>query len=129
MLRSKIGTLIILLMGSSSICCATQCPHNAEVTSKIEALATDGKAIIEDQTYHLIGRDETSLFYQEKLLSNDVQLNGFLKVSKLLEPNLPDKAQAQFLPLLPTPNFCTYRISLGENSRVIALSTIPESAS
>ena len=129
MLRRKILALTILFIGSSSICFATQCPHNDDVTSKIDGLANDGKAMIGDKTYHLIGRDETSIYYQEKLLSNDAQLNGFLEVSKLLDPNLPEKAQAHLLPLLPTPNFCAYKIYLGENSHVIALSATPESAS
>jgi hypothetical protein len=121
--RSKILALTVLFIGSSSICSATQCPHNADVTSKIEELAMDGKATFGDATYHLISKPETGIYYSGKLLENDAQLNGFLQVTQLLEPKLTNKAQAKLLPLLPPPNFCAYKISLGENAHVIALSS------
>lgn len=126
-MRNKSKTLAItaMLIVSSSFCSASLCPHNDEVTSKIKELANDGKATFSYGTYHLIGRENTSIFYTEKLLENDTQLNGFLKVSKLLDKNLPEKAEAQLIELIPTPNFCAYRILLGKNSQVIALSSAP----
>jgi hypothetical protein len=55
-------------------------------------------------------------------LENDAQLNGFLKVSRVFDPSLPPKAEAHHIDLVPTPNFCAYEISLGENKQVIAIS-------
>jgi len=112
----------ILLFFSPIVSAATWCPHSEEVTNKVEELATYGKTMIGSKTYHLIGRNETSIFYTEKLLENDIQLNGFLKISKLLDQKLP-KPETRLIDLLPAPNFCAYKISMGENSQVIALST------
>jgi hypothetical protein len=120
--KSTLLTLTIMLITSSSAC-ATLCPHNDDVSHKIEELAADGKATFGDATYHLISKSETSIFYTGKLLENDAQLNGFLKVTKGLDKNLSGKAEARLLPLLPAPNFCAYKISLGENTQVIALSS------
>lgn len=120
--KSTLLALIITLITSSSVCNAALCPHNDEVSNKIEELAADGKVTFGDATYHLISKSETSIFYTGKLLENDAQLNGFLKVTKVLDKNLSAKAEARLLPLLPTPNFCAYKISLGENTQVIALS-------
>jgi len=115
--------LTIMLIGSSSVCKATLCPHNDDVSHKIEELAADGKAAFADDTYYLISKSETGIFYTGKLLENDAQLNGFLKVTRMLDKNFTGKAEARLLPLLPTPNFCAYKISLGENTQVIALSS------
>ena len=120
--KRKRVALVFMLVESSSISNAALCPPNDDVSRKIEELATDGKATFQDGTYHLISKPETSIFYTGELLENDAQLNGFLKVTKLLDKNLPAKAEAGLLPLLPTPNFCAYKISLGENTQVIALS-------
>ena len=121
--KRKQVVIILMLIGSSSISDAALCPPNDDVSRKIEELATDGKATFQDGIYHLISKPETSIFYTGKLLENDVQLNGFLKATKLLDKNLPAKAEAHLLPLLPTPNFCAYKVSLGENTQVIALSS------
>jgi hypothetical protein len=121
---TKLMTILGIISLSSSLNTIALCPHNELVTAKIEDLATHGKATIENETYHLIGRDVTNIFYQNKLLENDAQLNGFLKVSSLLDNNLP-KAQAHLIDLVPTPNFCAYEISLGDTKQVIALSTAP----
>lgn len=121
----KLLALAIILIGSSTGGNATWCPKNDEVSHKIEELAIHGKATIGEGSYHLISRSETSIFYTGKLLENEIQLNGFLKVTKLLENNLSAKAEARLLPLLPKPNFCAYKISLGENTQVIALSSNP----
>jgi hypothetical protein len=121
----RIITLVGIIAVSTSFSCQALCPHNDAVTAKIEELAAHGKATIENKTYHLIGRDSTNIFYQEKLLENDVQLNGFLKVSRLIDRSLPEKAKAHLIDLVPTPNFCAYKVSLRENEQVIALSTIP----
>ncbi len=121
----KITASIGMLIVSSSICSASLCPHNDAVTAKIEELATHGKATIENNTYHLIGKDSTNIFYQEKLLENDTQLNGFLKVSRIIDRSLPKTATAHLIDLVPTPNFCAYKISFGANEQVIALSSTP----
>lgn len=121
----KFTALLGILLFSPSLSLASLCPHNAEVTAKIDQLATHGKATIDNETYQLVGRDRTNIFYQEKLLENDVQLNGFLKVSKLFDRDLPAKAEARHIDLVPTPNFCAYEISLGENKQVIAISKLP----
>lgn len=124
--KSRLRAIMTILIASSWGCHATLCPHNDEVSHKIEELATDGKALFQDGTYHLISKPETYPYYSGKLLGNDAQLNGFLKVTKLLDKNLTEKAEVHLLPLLPTPNFCAYKISLGENFQVIALSSAPQ---
>lgn len=122
---SKIITIMGLLVVSSAMCSAVLCPHNDEVTSKIPELASTGKATLQNQSYQLIGRESTGIFYPEKFLENDIQLNGFLAVSKVLDRNLPEKAEAHLIALLPNPNFCAYKISLGETTQVIAISSAP----
>ncbi len=124
--KRKLLAIMTMFIASSWSCHATLCPHNDEVSRKIEELATDGKALFQGDTYHLISKPETYPYYSGKLLGNDTQLNGFLKVTKLLDKNLTAKAEARLLPLLPTPNFCAYKISLGENTQVIALSSAPQ---
>lgn len=120
--KGKRFALIVMLIESSSISNATFCPPSEDVSNKIEELANHGNAIFRNTTYHLISKPETSIFYTGKLLENDAQLNGFLKVTKVFDKNLPEKVEARLLPLLPTPNFCAYKISLGENIQIIALS-------
>ena len=120
--KGKRFALIVMLIESSSISNATFCPPSEDVRNKIEELANHGNAIFRNTTYHLISKPETSIFYTGKLLENDAQLNGFLKVTKVFDKNLPEKVEARLLPLLPTPNFCAYKISLGENIQIIALS-------
>lgn len=121
MKKSMFLTVVTVFATTSSLCSASLCPHNDEVTGKIEELAHEGKATFPNGTYHLIGRDQTSIFLTERILENDAQLNGFLKVSQLLDKNLPKKAEAHLINLVPTPNFCAYKVSLGENVQVIAL--------
>jgi hypothetical protein len=121
--KSALLTVMGLLVISSSICSAVLCPHNDDVANKIPELANTGKATFQNETYKLIGRESTGIFYTGKFLENDTQLNGFLQVSKLLDSNLPEKAEARLIALLPNPNFCAYKISLGDNTQVIALST------
>lgn len=114
---------IVTIVGffiATSFCDASHCPHNDEVTIKLEELAKNGTATFNNDIYHLIGPDKTSIFYRGKLLENDTQLNGFLKLTKLIDRKLL-KAEAHHLDLLPTPNFCAYKITIGENSEVIAL--------
>ena len=122
---SKVIAILAVVFLSSPLCFASLCPHNDEVTARIDQLAAQGKATIDNQTYHLIGRDQTNIFYQEKLLENHVQLDGFLKVSRIFDRSLPAKAEARLIDLVPTPNFCAYEIALGENKQVIAISKYP----
>jgi hypothetical protein len=110
-----------MMLLSPSLCLASFCPPNEAVTAKLDQFAAHGKATIDNATYQLIGNDSTNIFYQEKLLENDAQLNGFLKVSRVFDRDLPAKAEARHLDLVPTPNFCAYEISLGENKQVIAI--------
>lgn len=119
----RLTTILGMIFLSSSFESKAICPQNDMVTAKINDLANHGKAAIGTETYHMIGHAETSIFYQNKLLENDVQLNGFLKVSKLFNNNLP-KPQAHLIDLVPTPNFCAYEIAFGEDRQVIALSTV-----
>lgn len=120
---SRILAVAGILIGSSLACHATACPPNDDVSRKIEDLAANGKATFQNETYRLISKPETYPYYSGKLLENDTQLAGFLKVTKLLGKNLTEKAEAHLLSLLPSPNFCAYKISLGKDTQVIALST------
>jgi hypothetical protein len=120
--KRKRVALVFMLVESSSMTHASLCPRNEDVSHKIEELATHGNAAFGNTTYQLISKPETGIFYSGKLLENDMQLNGFLNVTKVLDKNSPEKAEARLLPLLPAPNFCAYKISIGENTQVIALS-------
>jgi hypothetical protein len=120
----KYMTFLGMLFLSSSHLSHATCPHNDLITAKLDDFANHGKATIEAETYHLVGRDATNIFYQYKLLENDVQLNGFISVSRLFDNNLP-KPHAQLIALVPTPNFCAYEIALGEKKQVIAITTAP----
>ncbi|MBM3469142.1 MAG: hypothetical protein FJX71_06935 [Alphaproteobacteria bacterium] len=119
----EIGIIVGIMFLLSPPCFgSTWCPRNEEVTFKIEELATNDKVTLDKETYHLIGRDKTSIFLSGKFLENSTQLEGFLKVSRLLDKNL-NSPEAHLIRLLPTPNFCAYRISLGKSTQFIALST------